>query len=199
MALKLLNPGTRPLGQFDLADADQGKLVGGEYVELVASGPNEKKASDASQYTGGVMFQRSSRTLPRLGGLADDGVDEYGTLVGSLIGQTAGRATRVNGSVIVGPNTSSGSGKVTVWAQAGLYGVSGAAAVNLSGLAVNTELYAHNTTGLLDDVADGSMVATIVGPVSDSSLVSTTAFAAGEASSVEYYAVFYTGPGGYDF
>ena len=35
MALVLLNPGLRPLGQFDMEDDNATNMSGGEYVELV--------------------------------------------------------------------------------------------------------------------------------------------------------------------
>lgn len=203
MALKLLQPSTRPLGQFDLEDDDAGQIVGGEYVELVdVDVPGtEGYAADVGQMTssgvsfGMVNFARASRAAGNLGGLADEGGEEYGTLFGSLIGSTAGRATQfglVNGAVVLGPTTDRASGKVTVWAQSGLYGVSGAGATSLSSKQPNDALKATNTTGLLGG-SDGDQVAIYVTPVSDSSLVSTTTTAVGAAAVTEYHAVFYLG------
>lgn len=219
MALKLLNPGLRPLGMFDLADADAGALNGGEYVELAASastGAGEGYAADVGAMSddGGdsVMFTLATRTALTVGGLADEGGDEYGTLFGSLIGQNAGRSTQfgtINGAVVVGPTTDRASGKVTVWAQAGLYGVTDQSdTLDNAGAAANTAVFAADGAADLED--DGVTLADIglltldttsgndqvgiyVGAMSDSSLVSTTNAAAGEAAGTEYHAIFYTG------
>lgn len=206
MALKLLNPGLRPLGMFDLADADQGNLVGGEYVELAAfstTGAYEGYAADVESLSSGasltnniVQFSRGSRTAGRLGGLADEGGDEYGTLFGSLVGQNAGRSTQfgtVNGAVVLGPTTDQGSGKVTVWAQAGLYGVTDGTGSELTAAATNAVLSANGTTGLLQTTGAGHDVAIYVGEMTDTSLVSTTSSAAGGTATTEYHAVFYVG------
>ena len=203
MALKILNPGTRPLGQFDLIDQDAGQILGGEYVEIRSVSSAERFAADVAQYTdpgnpgNTICFQRSSRTMPHVGGLADEGVEGYGTLFGSIT------ANHINGSAIVlGPSTDRASGKVTVWVQQGLYGIAGAAAVNLTGIATNTELYADSSTGLLSDVSGGpsdTWVATMIGSTSDTSLVSTTNSAVGGTPVVEYYAVYLAGFAAYDY
>lgn len=198
MALKLLNPGLRPLGMFDLDDTDNENLVGGEYVELQSDdNAVEAYAADAGQLTANesiVSFARTSRTAGRLGGLADEGIEGYGTLFGELIGSTAGQATSQSGAVVIGPRTNAGSGKVTVWATAGLYGVTDEGVEGeLAGAAQNAVLSANGTSGLLQTAAVGSDVALMVGAMSDSSLVSTTNAAAGLASATEYWAVFYLG------
>ena len=211
MALKLLQPSTRPLGQFDLEDDDAGQILGGEYVELVAvTDPAEGYAADVgavggTAFGGTVNFARGVRTSggdPLLGGLADEGGAEYGTLFGSLIGSTAGRQTQfglVGGAVVVGPTTDRASGKVTVWAQAGLYGIAGAAATYITSAVVNDRLEARATGGAdpghltTANVAGCAQVAIYVAPVSDSSLVSTTSTAVGAAAVTEYHAVFYLG------
>ena len=202
MALKLLNPGLRPLGMFDLADADAGTLEGGEYVQLEAAGGTEGYAADVGDPgpfsgAGTVTFSVNSRTAGSLGGLADEGTDEYGTLFGSLIGQNVGQATQVSGAVVLGPSTDRASGKVTVWAVPGLYGVSGAAADDavapLNAMALNLPVHADANGLLTSNTGLGDQVAISVGAMTDTSLVSTTASAAGEPSSAEYIAVFYTG------
>lgn len=215
MALKLLHPGLRPLGQFDLHTTDVGKIVGGEYVEMQSVANTENAAADVYQYgdpsTPGniVNFTRKSREIPNVGGLADEGGKEYGTLSGDLVGGTAGRQTQFGasgGAVILGPTTDRASGKVTVWAQTGLYGIGGSGAAFITGAATNTPLYGRPTSGsnpgLLDPSAaaplTSSWVATMVGSMSDSSLVSTSRRAVGASPEVEYYAVFYVGTGGYD-
>ena len=212
MALVLLNPGLRPLGQFDLDDPDNGALEGGEYVELAATTGGagaEGYAADVAQgpAPGGSLgigapiasaFQRTVRTAGRLGGLADDGGEVsggYGTLFGSLIGQTAGQATQVAGAVVIGPASNRGSGKVTVWAQAGLYGVNSAAdSLGTSTSTLNALVNATAATGALVTTGGGGHdVGIYVGRVTDSSLVSTTNTAVGLAAATEHHAVFYTG------
>jgi hypothetical protein len=218
MALKVLQPGYLPLGQFDLEDDDAGQILGGEYVELATvTDPFEGYAADVGAvgglaFGGTVNFARGTRTAaavgtpngPKLGGLADEGGAEYGTLFGSLIGSNAGRATQfgvVGGAVVVGPTTDRASGKVTVWAQAGLYGIAGAAATYLTpavAATTNDRLEARATGGadpghLTTANTAGAQVAIYVAPVSDSSLVSTTATAVGAAAVTEYHAVFYLG------
>lgn len=59
--------------------------------------------------------------------LADDGILGYGTLFGAVVGGTVGQ--QVNGpnsytGAILGPNTATGSGKMTLWDKPGLYAVS---------------------------------------------------------------------------
>jgi hypothetical protein len=206
MALKLLNPGLRPLGMFDLDDLDAGALQGGEYVELKqeAAVGAEGYAADVEALAdadGIVNFVRSSRAAGAisnpLGGLADEGdAGDYGTLFGQLIGSNAGRATTVSGAVVLGPETDRASGKVTVWAQAGLYGVTdGADTLGTADPDTNASLGAMVTTGLLDAIATtgNSQVAIYIGAMADTSLVSTSSVAAGGAAQTEYHAVFYLG------
>ena len=198
MALKLLNPGLRPLGMFDLDDESSGNLVGGEYVELIRADEDDAEAYAADvgqlQDTEGMLsFQTSLRTDGNLGGLADEGRDEYGTLFGSLIGSNAGQATTQSGAVVIGPTTDRGSGKVTVWAQAGLYGVNGQQDDELAALNANDPVHADADGTLGDDTGSGSQVGIYVGAMTDSSLVSTTNAAAGLAAATEYHAVFYQG------
>lgn len=195
MALKLLNPGLRPLGMFDLNDDDAGALVGGEYVELNQDAFSvEAYAADVGQLsdnTGMVNFARAAqRAAGALGGLADEGVGEYGTLFGELIGSRAGQATSQSGAVVIGPSTDRASGKVTVWAQAGLYGVTDQ--TDLSGADANDALYA-SAGGLLSTNVNGAQVAIYVGAMTDTSLVSTTNAAVGLDAETEYDAVFHLG------
>ena len=206
MALKLLNPGLRPLGMFDLNDADAGALVGGEYVELQADNfAVEGYAADVGQLadnTGMVNFGRPSggRTANSVGGLADEGGEAgegYGTLFGSLIGQNAGKATQQSGAVVIGPSTDRASGKVTVWATQGLYGVTDQHS-SLTSADANDLLDAEDATGLLGVAGtvtstSGVTVALYVGAMGDTSLVSTTNTAAGATAETEYHAVFHLG------
>ena len=219
MALKLLNPGLRPLGQFDLDD-DAAALVGGEYVELQVDNVAavEGYAADVGALVGAdggiVNFTPASRTAARFGGLADEGGAEYGTLFGDIIGGNAGAMTQfgtAGGSVVVGPDTNTASGKVTVWAQEGLYGVTAdaggdpgaAGASDLDSLVIATNDQIHASTGVavsdfdrlggltINNVQD--RVGIYVSTVSDTSLVSTTARAVGDAAALEYHAIFYVG------
>jgi len=145
-------------------------------------------------------------TSENLGGLADEGVNEYGTLFGQLIGSNTGQATVINGAVVLGPSTERASGKVTVWHAPGLYGVSGTPATGgtdgaglnaLSGsVLANDAVYASNTAGSLGNLVTsvaGAPLGCFVGQVADSSLVSTTTVAAGLAATAESFAVYYFG------
>jgi len=148
MALKLLQPSLRPLGQFDLADADHAAMTGGECVALeTASG--EQAASDVAQVgpysnTDTLTFSLSEYSRGTLCGLADEGsASGYGTQFGHLVGSNAGQAVAVplntgvasgTGAVVIGPGTMKGSGKVTVWHAPGLY------AVNAGPLAVEADI-----------------------------------------------------------
>jgi len=151
MSLKLLQPGTQPLGQFDGYDSDVLTLKGGEVVSFaqvttsgqpgVSSGGLDQAAYDvfdgyvnatgvlkrpvvSRRYDGNAgSVSASSRPLM----LSDDGITGYGTLFGSVVGGTVGQ--QVNGpttftGAILGPHTATGSGKVTCWDKPGLYAVS---------------------------------------------------------------------------
>lgn len=219
MALKILNPGLRPLGMFDLDDTFAGALNGGEYVELQnddfaaeAYAADVGQLGDATTPTNNMVnFTATSKTqvdltvgatVFTLGGLADEGGDEYGTLFGSLIGQNAGRATQVpgGGAVVIGPTTDRASGKVTVWHAPGLYGVTDQDAT-LDAATANDSVFGTAGTGVLTTDpgagpgANGNPCAVYVGAMSDTSLVSTTATAVGETATTEYHAVYLIGVG----
>jgi hypothetical protein len=153
MSLKLLQSGIRPLGQFDGLDIDVLTLKGGEVVSFaqvttsgqpgVTTGGLDQGAYDV--FDGYVnqlgTFKRPAvsrlwnvtySTLTTAGAarplmLSDDGITGYGTLFGSVVGGTVGQ--QVNGpttftGAILGPHTSTGSGKTTCWDKPGLYAVS---------------------------------------------------------------------------
>jgi len=209
MALKLLNPGLRPLGTFDLDGADAAAITGGEYVSLAADSAGDGYAADVGDVgpmgVGGGAgllapilwnFQLSVRTDGALGGLADEGIAQYGTLFGELIGSNTGAATSESGAVTIGPATNRASGKVTVWHQPGLYGVNGSAATAhaTNGIdamtAVNTAVFGEAATGRLGTTG-GDQLGVFCGAVADSSLVSTNRASAGLTNTaVEYYAVY---------
>jgi outer membrane lipoprotein SlyB len=128
MALKLLQPGLLPLGQFDGDDTESLTLMGGEIVTLksvVATSATDKAAKDVFDgYVNSqkrVVVTRNVTPTKRPLMLADEGITGYGTLFGSVVGGTVGQNT--TGSTL-GPHTATGSGKVTLWATPGLYAVS---------------------------------------------------------------------------
>jgi hypothetical protein len=150
MALKLLQPGIQPLGQFDLDDNDANSCVGGQIGMLAALDlpPGDGYAADVGAV--GPRLQVELGTLnvcavdaaglgagfddqcSGLWGLADEGAAGYGTLFGTVIGGTAGQGTgfgaqATQGVVVVGPQTNLASGKCTLWTMPGLYGLSPAA------------------------------------------------------------------------
>lgn len=164
MALKLLQPSLRPLGQFDLADASHAGMTGGECVSLTesAASSSELQAKDVGQSgpfgaTNPLRFALGHYKRGLLSGLADEGsASGYGTQFGHIIGSSAGQAVAVplntgiasgTGAVVVGPATMKGSGKVTVWHAPGLY-------------AVNADPLATAVSGTIDTfVANGTAIA----------------------------------------
>lgn len=131
MSLKLLQPGTQPLGQFDGYDSQVLTYLGGEICTLVnvALSAGDKAASDAFDgYSnpggaqGRPVVTRNVATTSRPLFLADEGITGYGTLFGSVVGGTVGQV--VTGGAVLGPHTATGSGKVTCWDKQGLYAVS---------------------------------------------------------------------------
>lgn len=132
MALKLLQPGVQPIGQWDGLDTEVLTLKGGEIVSLTsvtATSATDKAASDvfdgytrASATAKRVVVTRNTATSKRPLMLSDDGITGYGTLFGSVVGGTVGQ--QVTAGASLGPHTSTGSGKVTCWTQPGLYAVS---------------------------------------------------------------------------
>jgi len=145
MALKLLQPGTQPLGQFDGYDSDVLTLKGGEVVSFASvttsgqpgvytAGLDQaaydvfdgyvnsvgvlKRPAVSRKFDGTTSLTSASRPLM----LSDDGIAGYGTLFGSVVGGTVGQV--VTGGAQLGPHTATGSGKVTCWDKPGLYAVS---------------------------------------------------------------------------
>lgn len=130
MALKLIQSGNQPLGQFDGLDTEVLTLKGGEVVTFtsVAVAGTDKAAADAfdgysnpagTQKRAAVTKTLTSGKRPLM--LADDGIAGYGTLFGSVVGGTVGQLTT---GTALGPHTSTGSGKVTCWEKPGVYAVS---------------------------------------------------------------------------
>jgi hypothetical protein len=128
MSLKILQPGVQPLGQFDLLDTDAA-LLGGEVMALqsIVTSSGDLAAKDvldgyvhSLKRTVATRYNRKDGYGPWM--LADDGITGYGTLFGSVVGGTVGQS--VNTGAVLGPHTTTGSGKVTLWNQPGLYAVS---------------------------------------------------------------------------
>lgn len=129
MALVLLQNNGTPLGQFD--GYDNLSPLGGEVCKLVnygitGSDLHAKDIDDGYVVTGlNTVRPIVSLTLDgdETGGffLTDDGTDHYGTMFGTVVGGTAGQ--KITGGSNLGPNTMTGSGKVTLWMNPGLYGV----------------------------------------------------------------------------
>jgi hypothetical protein len=131
MALRILQPGVQPLGQFDFEDGYLASVLGGEVCTLVAlprvNSATEMAAADALDgYTNVTQQMRAGLTLnialttARPLWLTDDGTTGYGTLFGQVIGTPVGLATT---GTNLGPHTAAASGKVTAWDKPGLYAV----------------------------------------------------------------------------
>src|SRR6266705_5516416 len=101
MALKILQAGIQPLGQFDCLDSELTTFKGGEVCTLTAvtyKGTDKNAADVNDGYTGGTTKTRPAVTLTLVSGhrplfLADDGTTGYGTLFGQVIGATGGQTT----------------------------------------------------------------------------------------------------------
>lgn len=129
MALKILQPGTQPIGQFDLIDSYGSSLLGGEIGTVYqASKTNSLTETAAADVRDGYdnttsvkrlgIANRINAASQRPLFLLDEGMKGYGTLFGTTVG-IMGTVTAYSGGV---PSWV-GSGKVTCWHQAGLYGV----------------------------------------------------------------------------
>ena len=191
MALKLLQPGIQPLGQFDGYDPETLTFLGGEVCTLIgiATGPSDLHAADIDDgYTGTVVQTRPAVSKNLVDGmrllfLADDGTSGYGTLFGQVVGGTVGQV--VAGGAVLGPHTATGSGKITLWDKPGLYAVTldavdttaGTGLVpDNAGLSVADPLYATVAGLLTPDVGsafDGLVVARFVEFTTNGSLVNT--------------------------
>lgn len=150
MALKLLQPGVQPLGQFDGLDSEVLTLKGGEVVTLksvsTVAGVDLASSDSFDGYVNPSLVQKRpvvTKTLtsgkrPLM--LADEGISGYGTLFGTVVGGTVGQV--VTGGAVLGPHTATGSGKVTCWEKPGLYAVS----LDACDLNATTGLQPTNTT-----------------------------------------------------
>jgi hypothetical protein len=195
MSLKLLQPGTQPLGQFDGLDSEYLTLKGGEVVTLVNSAISAADNAASDSFYGYVNTSSApnrpvvTKTLSDTSRplfLSDDGITGYGTLFGSVVGGVVGQLTT---GQTLGPHTATGSGKVTCWDKPGLYAVSldavdtdatnGLVPTNTA-LAVGAKVY-FTSAGLLTPTVSrsalGSGAPTVVGRFvefeSNGSLVTT--------------------------
>lgn len=211
MALKLLQPGLRPMGQFDVEDDDKASVTGGEIMTLAAIGSNSDYYAADVEGMGEGLFSNLASTgstiVPIF--LADEGISGYGTAFGELIGSTVGQATSQSGATVIGPHTASGSGKVTLWHAPGLYAVTSPSTRN-SGVGGSTDCWKngesvtalsangalHSDSGKLTATSGGSeqVAAFYLGGLGDTSLVSTTTSAAtGSAQSAEEEVIYFLG------
>lgn len=161
MALKLLQPGTQPLGQFDGLDTEVLTLKGGEICTFTAVfvPPTGTDKASADSFSDGYLFPSvqkrvavtrnvSSSARPLM--LSDEGILGYGTLFGSVVGGTVGQ--QMNGpnsftGAVLGPHTATGSGKVTLWEKPGVY------AVSLDAVDTNSDGLNPSNTSLLPGLA----------------------------------------------
>lgn len=142
MALRPLQAGKEPLGQFDGYDADFLTIRGGEigtFTNVPYAFPPGASVDHATfdVFDGYSGYPANTRTVvthtlttgDRPLFLLDEGTVGYGMLVGVLVGGMAGQMvsnpsnpTRANGTVL-GPHSAYASGKVTLWDKPGLYAV----------------------------------------------------------------------------
>jgi hypothetical protein len=147
MALKILQSGINPLGQFDCLDTELATFKGGEVCTLTAvayKGTDTNVADVNDGYSGSTSKTRPAVTLTLVSGhrplfLADDGTTGYGTLFGQVIGGTGGQTFS---GTNLGPHTALASGKMTIWDKEGLYAVS----LDAGDTTAGTGLVPSNTT-----------------------------------------------------
>lgn len=203
MALKLLQPGGQPFGQFDGLDTQLTSFKGGEVCTFTTVNVPSSDLAAADAFDGYISvgpkrpvitLTLTATTRPLM--LADDGITGYGTLFGVVVGGTVGQVSYgPNSSVAaadkLGPHTAKGSGKITAWAQPGLYAVtldavdtdaSTGITVTNTALTAGSALY-YTTAGLLTTaVTNTTKVGTFVEFTSDGSLVTTPNQLAGTLS-----------------
>lgn len=175
MALKILQPGTQPLGQFDGLDSQVTSSLGGEVCTFtyVALDTDDAAADVEDGYVAQANTRPAVTTTLTSGArplfLCDEGTSGYGTLFGEVVGASTGQVS--TGGAALGPHTATGSGKVTLWDKPGLYAVtldavdttlnSGLVPTNPA-LAGGDALYA-TAAGLLTPNAGAAFEAVVVG------------------------------------
>jgi hypothetical protein len=138
MALYILQPGLEPLGQFDFLDTDIASVLGGDFGVFAETAGRANTATETAAqdvfdgYVNNLIdagTDAPSRPLLQLADgtdgavaryLLDDGIANYGTLFGSVLG---GLGLDTTGTAL-GPHSATGSGKVTAWDKPGIYAVS---------------------------------------------------------------------------
>jgi hypothetical protein len=190
MALILLNPGVEPLGEFDAVPALVSTVKGGEVLAFttnLVSVPTASDSSDgylnpgASKVALGLwQAGTTANTMPAM--LCDEGILNYGTLFGAVVGGTVG--TQANGPLtytgaVLGPSTALASGRLTAWDKPGLYGLTidntdTSLQPTASGLATGAPVYA-NASGLVSatQVSSARQIGTFVEFRTKGSLVTT--------------------------
>jgi len=168
MSLFILNNVGQPFGAFDGYDLLISTVLGGEVAQLVpyAVSGSDLAAKDVGDgYLEAPQLVRPIVTTTFTGGsgegpfyLTDDGSSQtvgnqsvgYGTLFGVVVGGTAGQV--VSGGTALGPSSATGSGKITLWKNPGLYGVTlnalNASLTPSAAVTVGTPLY-YDATGHL--------------------------------------------------
>ncbi len=129
MALRLLQSGIQPLGQFDGLDAEVTSGLGGEVCTFTYVSITPGTDDAAKDIEDGYVAQANTRpavTTTLTSGarplfLCDDGTSNYGTLFGEVVGASVGLQS--TGGTVLGPHTATGSGKLTLWDKPGLYAV----------------------------------------------------------------------------
>lgn len=233
MALYIYQPGVQPLGQFDFLDTDLASVTGGELgtwdIAARTNSATEKAASDVLDGyvapdidTGVPTAWRPVLRLADNGAadgykayyLLDDGLENYGTMFGDVIGTPTGLLTTATS---IGPHTAAASGKVTAWAMPGIYGVSldsvysGDTGVPQSGISASADtplpgelLYRHSTTaqlaryaasGVTKSDVNGNKVAVFIEMSGSPSLVTTPGRLVGAAASFDRIVINYLGAG----
>ena len=177
MALKLLQSGNQPLGQFDALDSQTTAVLGGEVAQFtyvsITAGTDDAAADVADGYLAAANT-RAAATTTLVGGvrprfLVDEGTSGYGTLFGEIVGSNTGLVS--TGGTVLGPHTATGSGKWTLWDKPGMYAVtldavdttlnSGLVPTNPA-LAGNDALYA-TAAGLLTPTVGSAVDSLILG------------------------------------
>jgi len=194
MALRLVQSGFQPLGQFDGYDSEVTSFLGGEVcsftgVLIKSSGGTDLAAADAGDgYSGTTTKLRPVVTKSLISGmrplfLADDGTTGYGTLFGRVVGGTVGQQS--TGGAVLGPHSATGSGKITLWDKPGTYAVTLDAVDTTAGtglvpgnpaMSVGDPLYATAAGKLTPDAGaafEAVVVARFIEFQTDGSLVTT--------------------------
>jgi hypothetical protein len=156
MALKVLQAGIQPIGQYK-GDANMLTLKGGELLTMT-TGPAVTSTLGTSAL--GIMW------------LADEG----GTLFGQVVGGSQGAST---GGTQLGPHTATGSGLVTCWDKPGLYAVT----LDAGDTTATTGLVLSNTTTA---VAGAPLYVTPAGKLTPNSTAGTGNGGAAVAYFVEF-------------